>query len=265
MNNPNYEIIDFHTHPFTSDKNNICAHKKHLDMSIDGTKNMLEELGVSRICGSVLTLGALQDSYTNVWEAIREDNDNALRLRECYEGFYIPGFHVHPAFVEESIEEIRRMSDEGVKLIGELCPYNYGWDDYSCKGFSRILDEAEKYGMVVSFHSMNDDAMDEMVKNHPNITFVAAHPGEYNTLMRHLSRMKMSDNYYLDLSGTGIFRHGMIRHAIDEVGADRFLFGTDYPICNPAMFIGSVLLDTLITDEEKRLIFSENAKRILKL
>jgi predicted TIM-barrel fold metal-dependent hydrolase len=119
--------------------------------------------------------------------------------------------------------------------------------------------------MVVSFHSMGDDEMDKMVKAHPGVTFVAAHPGEYPTFMRHLARMKMSDNYYLDLSGTGIFRHGMLRHAIDEFGAERFLFGSDYPICNPAVFVGGVLMDNLITDKEKELILSENAKRILKL
>ena len=33
----------------------------------------------------------------------------------------------------------------------------------------------------------------------------------------------------------------------------------------PAMYIGGVLLDDLITDEEKKAIFSENAKRILRL
>ena len=260
-----FEIIDFHTHPYTSEKNNICAHKEYLDMSIDGTKDMFEKLGVSRICGSVLTPKAYQDPNSSAWEVIRKDNDTALRLREYYKGFYIPGFHVHPAFVKESIEEIRRMKNEGVNLIGELCPSNYGWDDYSCAGFSEILDEAEKHGMVVSLHTMNDDAMDKMVKNHPNVTFVAAHPGEYNTFMRHLARMKMSENYYLDISGTGLFRLGMLRRAIDEVGADRILFGSDFCTCNPGMFIGGVLFDTFITDEEKKLIFSENAKRILKL
>jgi hypothetical protein len=81
--------------------------------------------------------------------------------------------------------------------------------------------------------------------------------------MRHVERAKWSDNYYLDLSGYGLFRHGMLRRAIDEMGADRILFGSDYPTCNPSMYIGGVLLDELISDEEKELIFSGNAKRLL--
>ena len=83
--------------------------------------------------------------------------------------------------------------------------------------------------------------------------------------MRHIERMKMSENYYLDLSGYGMFRHGMLRRAIDTVGVDRILFGSDYPTCNPGMYIGGVLLDTLISDTEKEKIFSENAKKLLNI
>lgn len=265
MQYKDYKIIDFHTHPFLDDKSNICSHTQYCNMSVDNTKKVFDGLGVSKICGSVLTTAAKSEGCANVWERILADNNAALTLRDHYGDFYVPGFHVHPDFVEESKSEIRRMHALGVNLIGELCPYIYGWKDYSCDAFSEILDEAEKYGMVVSFHSSGEDEMDQMVKAHPGVTFVAAHPGEYNAFMRHMERMKLSDNYYLDLSGYGIFRHGMLRHAIDEFGADRFLFGSDYPTCNPAMYIGGVLWDELITDKEKEMIFFENANRILKL
>ena len=265
MQYKDFDIIDFHIHPFFNEKNNICSHTAYCNMSADGTKKTFDSLGVSRVCGSVLNLGVDSGTYANMWERILDENKTALELRDYYDGFYIPGFHVHPDYVEESIAEIRRMHALGVNLIGELCPYLHGWKVYSCDGFSAILDEAEKYGMVVSFHSMEEDEMDNMVQAHPGVTFVAAHPGEYQAFMRHMARMKMSDNYYLDLSGYGLFRHGMLRHAIDEFGAERFLFGSDYPTCNPAMYLGGVLMDDLITDEEKELIFSKNARRILKL
>jgi predicted TIM-barrel fold metal-dependent hydrolase len=265
MQYKNFEIIDFHTHPFVDERNNICSHAAYCNMSMDGTKKIFDHLRVSHICGSVLTPRAYRGTYTNVWERILDENEIALKLRDYYQGFYIPGFHIHPDYVEESIAEIRRMHELGVRLIGELCPYFHGWKDYSCDGFSKLLDEAEKYGMVVNCHSMGEDEMDKMVKAHPGVIFVAAHPGEYGEFIRHMERMKMSKNYYLDLSGYGIFRHGMLRHAIDEFGPERFLFGSDYPTCNPAMYIGGVLLDDLITDEEKELIFSKNAKRLLNL
>ncbi|MBQ8551287.1 MAG: amidohydrolase [Clostridia bacterium] len=257
------EIIDFHTHPFIEDDNNICKHKENLKMSPDYTKEVFGQLGVSKICGSVIE--GKGHHFDSTWERLKHNNDIALSLRDHYGDFYIPGFHVHPAFIEESIAEIHRMHKADVRLIGELVPYCDGWKDYSCEGFSVILDEAEKYDMIVNFHSSGDDEMDAMVKAHPNVTFVAAHPGEYAALMRHIDRMRMSDNYYLDLSGTGIFRYGAVRHLIDEVGSERLLFGSDYPTCAPGMYVGAILFDNTLTDTEKEMILAGNAKRLLRI
>jgi len=265
MNFRDFDIVDFHTHPFVDSKNNICAHAANCGMSPEQTMEMYDKLGVSVFCGSVLTLDKNREGGNTQWEQILEDNRAALAMRDVYGDRYVPGFHVHPDYVAESIEEMHKMHALGIRLVGELCPYIYGWKDYSCKGFSRILDEAEKLDMIVSIHSMGEDEMDKMVKAHPGVTIVAAHPGEYGSFMRHIERMKMSDNYYLDISGYGLFRHGMLRRAIDEVGAERILFGSDYPTCNPSMYIGGVLLDELITDEEKQLIFSGNARRLLDI
>ena len=261
-----YEIIDFHTHPFDDPATNICKYKEYFPMSSPQTVEYLKEMGISKICGCVVCRnipGVCH--YDNAWEMIADSNNRALELRKQYDGFYIPGFHVHPDHVEESCAEIERMHKLGVRLMGELVPYIHGWKDYSCKAFDAILDVATQYEMVVNFHSIDDDQMDEMVRKHPKTVFVAAHPGEYDRYMRHLNRMKMSENYYLDLSGTGLFRHGMLRRGINEFGAERFLFGSDYPTCNPAMFIGGVALDSLLREEEKKLIFAGNAKRLLGL
>lgn len=258
-----YEVFDFHTHPFLNAAQNICAHKECADMTPAYTREMMERLGVSGIAGSVIRARRQDEPVT--WAYIQEQNDAALALRELYGSFYVPGFHVHPDFVRESCEEIERMEGLGVRLIGELVPYFHGWSDYSCAGFDRILDCAEAHRMLVSFHSMGEDEMDRMVEKHPRVLFVAAHPGEYGAFTRHMERMKKSENYYLDLSGYGIFRHGMLRHAIDLFGPERFLYGSDYPTCNPAMYLGGVLLDELITPDEKRLILAGNAKRLLGL
>lgn len=259
------EIIDFHTHPFDDAATNICSHKEYCGMTADSTPEYLKSLGISRICGSVVCRELKDVRYETLWDAIADSNRRALELQERYGGFYVPGFHVHPDYVRESCEEIERMHRLGIRLIGELVPYMHGWKDYSCREFGEILDTAARYGMVVNLHTMDHDQMDEMVRRHPDVVFVAAHPGEYEGYMRHLDRMKMSENYYLDLSGTGLFRHGMLRHGIDLFGAERFLFGSDYPTCNPAMFIGGIMLDPLIREEEKALILAGNAKRLLGL
>ena len=255
------KIIDFHTHPFLDDNSNICNHKDIIPMNKEGIRATFAGLGIEMICGSVI----VRDPNRSQWENIKASNDGALELREYFGEFYYPGFHIHPDYISESVAEIKRFAEKGFRLVGELVPYIHGWSDYSCKEFSYLLDVCREYGMVVNMHSMDEDQMDEMVKAHKDVKMVMAHPGEYAKYMRHLKRMDISENYYLDLSGTGLFRHGMLRRGIDEFGAERFLFGSDYPTCNPAMFIGGVALDSLIREEEKELIFAGNAKRLLGL
>ena len=254
-------IIDFHTHPFWDDASNICNHKSIIKMEKEDIRPMFEHLGVVCIAGSVIH----RDAALSHWEAIKISNDRALQLREYLGDFYYPGVHIHPNHIPESIAEIRRFADLGFHLVGELVPYMHGWQDYACKEYSYLLDVCREYDMVVNMHSIGDDAMDKMVTTHKDVKIVMAHPGEYDSYLRHLKRMDISENYWLDLSGTGLFRHGMLARGIAEHGAERFLFGSDYPTCNPAMFVGGVALDELIAPEDKEKILYTNAKRLLKL
>ena len=258
MLNQGFEIIDFHTHPFSEEKFNICSDRSYYDMREDNIKSTLAPMGISKICGSVIQARTPVESFADV----RRCNDEALALRDRFDGFYIPGFHIHPDYVEDSINEIKRMAGEGVKLIGELVPYLQSWQAYNHEGIFPILEEAARHSMVVNFHDMAFDTIDEMIERNPDVIFVAAHPGEYGAVIRHAERMKKYDNVYLDISGTGIFRWHMLRYLVDTVGSERILFGSDYPTCNPGVFIGGVLAEP-ISDEAKENIFSKNAKRIL--
>ena len=151
-----FEIIDFHTHPFLHEENNICDHQGVCALTSDSIIKEMRALGISRVCGSVIPKMRKEDKTP--WDAIQRANSDALALKERFGDFYIPGFHVHPAFIEESIEEIHRMHACGVHLIGELVPYICRWEDFgldlASDAFSAILDEAEKYGMTVSFQQV---------------------------------------------------------------------------------------------------------------
>ena len=120
--------------------------------------------------------------------------------------------------------------------------------------------------MVVSYHTMTEqqEQMEAMIAENPAVTFVAAHPGEREHFLKHLQRLEKYENAYLDLSGTGLFRYGLVREGIRRAGAGKFLFGTDYPITNPGMYVHAVLGEH-IGEEDRRLIFLGNAKRLLRL
>lgn len=252
-------IIDFHAHLFLRPENNFCGYKSAWSIDAAQIKEYLNALGISTICGSVV-------AHAGSWEETAELNEQALEIKRFYGGFYIPGFHIHPDFVSQSIAEVERMAALGITLVGELVPYMHGWK-MNHPGLLPILEAAEHYRMVVNFHSTNvdDEVMDPLLARFPKLTFVAAHPGEKESFLRHLGRMERFGNYFLDLSGRGLGRMGMLRYGIDRVGKERFLFGTDFPICPPAMYIGAVEGDPFLTREEKNAVFFENAQRILKV
>lgn len=254
------KIIDFHVHPFYEKSELTCFYAYSFSYDSDFFKRDLEEAGISAVCGSVISFDGIKE--TDGFEPFRQLNRHALKMKELWGEFYIPGVHVHPKYVKESCDELEYMKQQGITLVGELVPYLHDWPDYSCKGFSEILDVIEQLDMIVSFHSMDDVQMDAMIAKHPNVTFVAAHPGDREKYALQLERLKKYPNAYLDLSGTGLFRYGMLKHGVNTVGAERFLFGTDYPITNPHMYVQAVEFEK-ISENDKELIFYKNAQRLL--
>lgn len=258
------EIIDFHTHPYKTMSECSCMYKDSFFLNSEEAGEDLRAAGITRICGSVIEPGCYRPEEGFAY--FRKLNDRAVELAKEYEGYYIPGIHVHPDYVRESCDEIERMYNKGVRLIGELVPYMHGWTDYSNKRFSEILDTAAQYEMVISYHTITkeEDEMERMIAEHKNLIFVAAHPGERVDYQKHIERMSRYENAYLDLSGTGLFRYGMLAHGVKLLGSERILFGTDYPICNPGMYVQAVCHEH-ISEKDRENIFAANAKRILKI
>lgn len=268
------DIIDFHTHPYLTEEHNFCFYKSLYNMKPEEYVQQLKRAGITHICGSVIASRRKElDENGNIVEVtpkiqkftdIQKLNRMALQIKDVLGDFYTPGFHIHPGFYEESLEEIDFMNKHGVKLIGELVPYLHNWNDFDANLFHKLLDRAEQYHMVVSYHTPFDFDMNEVIATHPGINFVAAHPGERDRVTEHMKLMKSYPNYYLDLSGTGLMRFGMIRSIIEEVGAERIIFGTDYPICNPGMYVEAVKFEE-ISEQNRNLIFYENARKLLDL
>ena len=182
------KVIDFHTHPYRKRGEFMGMYGEHFYLPPEQMPEDLAGAGISVFCGSVIDSdhrGAMES-----FDRVREVNDAALKLREKFGDAYVPGFHVHPAFLTESLAEVERMHAEGVGLVGELVPYLQGWQhagcDYGSEALMEILARAGEYGMVVSYHTMPEWApqMEKMVSRNPGVTFVAAHPGQKDD--RHL-------------------------------------------------------------------------------
>lgn len=256
----NYEILDFHTHPFSDEKQQTCMYPDYVT-SMEKFEADMEACHISTFAGSVIHRKGIDITS---FQQIKALNDDALRLRERMKGKYIPGFHVNPHFVGESIQEIERMKKEGVKLVGELVPYSMGWENYDEPGMQQIYEAITANRMIVSLHTMAPDSIERAVAANPDLIFVAAHPGQPDQVKFHVGCMKKYDNYYLDLSGTGMFRYGIISYVLKETKKNHLLFGTDYPITNPYMYVQAVLGERL-SRKDNEAIFSKNAKMLLEI
>lgn len=249
-------FFDFHTHPYIHAADSIKRYKDLIADDFAAQKEQLFKIGIRRIAGSVLLPAETEKAR------MEGENRAMYALYDAHPDFYVPGLRINPLFPAESLAAVEEAAKKGVRLIGELTPYITGkWKYTDC---ADIFDLCQEKGMVISCHPTENEDMTAVCRMFPRLTFVFAHPGEQETVEMHIERMKACENAYLDLSGTGIFRLGVIRHLIDKVGAERILFGSDFPICNPGVYTGGILYETL-TEEELTLIAHKNAERLLGL
>ncbi len=69
-------------------------------------------------------------------------------------------------------------------------------------------------------------------------------------------------NAYLDLSGTGVDRLGLWEYVIGKVGSDKVLWGSDYPINDPAVYLAR-LKSLRVPARDKHRISGGNIQRLV--
>lgn len=104
----------------------------------------------------------------------------------------------------------------------------------------------------------------DVAEKYPTLPFILAHlGGDFEQLKIEAPRevkARRIDNVYFDISATREF--WTIQMGIREIGAERFLFGSDYPVMHPKMSLESVNALS-ISGEEKDKVFGKNLLNIL--
>jgi len=255
------EIIDFHLHP------GYDFHKRDhgVDIDTERFRRDLEDCGITSCCGSYISErmnGRPLEEYERI---VPELNREVCKIKELYGDFFVPGIHIHPSFVEMSCREIEKYAKLGVKLIGELVPYMMSWKDCATKGFLEIMEVASQYGMTVNIHPTTYEDMHKLCDLVPKeINLVWAHFSGYGGYDEHIRMIKEHENVYFDTSAHGCDRVGIIKSAVEKIGSEKLLFGTDYPGIGPSSDIAAIMFED-ITDRDRENIFSLNAKRRLGL
>jgi len=253
-----FEIIDAHIHPFLDLKD--CIGRYGQPKSTNEFFAELRRMGVRYACGSVIIKQEKPD-----FEIVQKANRAALKLRDLYPDFYVPGIHIDGNFPKESIQELAFMHQQGVCWIGELVPYIMHTGDYASEGMMEIYAVAREYNMVVNIHDGDPlENIDRITQKYPGLKIVLAHPGENARAEVRFNFVAKHPDVYMDISGTGLFRWGMLRHALDICGADKIIFGSDFPVGSCGMNIYGALAEHL-SKEEFRQLFSLNFRALTKM
>jgi hypothetical protein len=246
------ETWDCHVHfPYSGGLEGPCLPKNLREFI-----TVLKKAGISRAAG-------------NVWEAINPKDGGALKaanrvtLKAAAEskGFIIPVVMVNPHFVQESLDELAWAKDNGIGLAGEICGYIIK-HKYKGKGFAKIMERAGELGIAISIHLWGFAQAAEFCERFPETTFMFAHfAGLTHGDIKRITEIAPYKNALVDGSGTAVFRTGVPEHAIEVLGPERVLFGTDYFIDEP---ISTRVRTELACPNERalRLVMRENLRRL---
>jgi len=253
------KIFDFHTHL------GYDYHDAERGYHMDPERYVreLKEMGITLAAGSTIRRKDSRRPLADYEEIIPRLNAEAYEMHEAYPDFFVPGIHVHPAFVELSLAEIEKYAAKGVRLIGELVPYMMQYNALAVPEADAIWEAAARRNMVVSIHPTTYPDIIAFANRHKTLKIVAAHISakDFDT---QVDVMKQCENVWFDVSGHADDRENFVRDAIDAVGKDRILYGSDFPGYLGDRFIRAVERDCRTEDELEAILWNNGYDLLFK-
>ena len=187
------------------------------------------------------------------------------RLAEAIEGEDgVWGYIVlNPHYVQESLAELDKYKDHpkfvGVKLHPEQQAYRL-----IHQNVLELLEIVSNLQLPVLVHTFPGQTYDfcQVAREFPRIKFIMGHMGG-NDWTDGIEAAKHSTNIWLEPCSS-FPDVGKINRAVEAVGAERVLFGTDSTLLNPC-FIWGMLQDAGLGEEELRAIAYRNAQTMFRL
>ena len=215
-------------------------------------RTVAEEVDYMRAAGTDATISSTLQGVQSLTKAdVNAANEESLRLVREYDGFLYPGAVLHPAFPDVSREWLARFRDQGLLWVGELKSCKKECCNYTDKPFLALFEECARRGHIVQVHAFDDVA--EVAARFPEMPVVFSH-----IHVDKLARLAEQPNVWQDISGGGGGLHiGTLETAYEAFGAERLLYGTDFPAYEPRAFLAR--LDVAIRDPaERRMVLAEN-------
>lgn len=242
------EIIDSHTHV---DMNEAFGWFDPPEAILD----LMDEAGIAKAV--IMTYADVPATGNGPLEYIADAVRN-------YPDRLIGYARLNPFYGQRSLDVLRAAFTElgfkGLKLHQEsitAVPYN--------DAVLALVRLAAEYRAPVLFHT-GDEAMSlplqvaRCAERVPEATIIMAHCGGYFHANEAIRVAEAYENLMIDTSA--IPYPDKVAEAVRRVGADRVLFGSDGPGCNPALELKKLELAGL-TERELDLVLSENMRRLL--
>jgi uncharacterized protein len=169
----------------------------------------------------------------------------------------------NPATYAQAEEILRTPRCVGIKIHPE--EHRYSISDHG----EAIFEFASEHGAIVMSHSGEAQSMPEdflpFADSHPDVPLIVSHLGcgfdQDVTHQVNVVRDARQRNVYTDTSSATSIARGLIEWAVEEIGHDRILFGTDSPLYDAPM--QRARIDHAdISDEAKKAILYANAERL---
>ena len=198
------------------------------------------------------------------------------------------GFAVaNPVAGQAALDNLKACLDAGLCGLGEFLPQIQGYT-LRHPNFQKIVELAIEYAVPINLHVTEPVGHDYpgrvttplddyvwLAEQYPECTFIFAHWGGLLPFYEMNRKVKKSlHNVYYDTAASPLlYAKTIYRRVIDTIGAERILFGSDYPLLlkpqksqTPSMTPILEEIDaTEINDKEKNMILFQNAQKALRL
>ena len=278
-------IVDIHTHLFSKD---VREHRENYFDS-ESAFRLLYESPKSKIVSAEDTVASMDEDGVDVsvvfgfpWRSLktaRENNDAVAEAVARYPSRLV-GFCCLDPTVPGADKEAARCLDAGLSGVGELAFYESGIGEDALDRLSPIMDLCRERDVPVMIHTNEPvghlypgktaNTLAEiyrLVKRFSENRIILAHWGA-GLLFYVLLKKEVADvlrRVWVDTAASPyLYRPEIYPLAAKIFGADKILFGTDFPLLRPARYFKEMAAAGL-SDSDREMILGKNARHLLGL
>lgn len=245
---PDTLVIDGHIHIGEWPHNTTF---RSVDEAVDKSVEFLDANGVDAFCsmsGGYVFVGATD---------YRLGNDFLLEVWQRIPDRMVPFMSLNPNDTRENIlAELNRMYEAGVRCIKLI---NYYQESYPGDGpnLMAVYEYAAEHRMLVFNHTWEPDVIEKIAERFTEMDFILGH---YYYLGQLDPVLKTHPNVYTNIWVIGPL--GWLDRGIKNVGAHKFILGSDGFLNQLSLGLGPVVFAP-ISDDEKRLILGITMAHLL--